>query len=316
MEGLHTEAPIRPFLDWPVVTDPAQWDADIAVIGLLHSEPYAGEAWPNDQTRAPDAIRLASGQFCDGRDHWDFDLGTDLATVLPARCIDCGNVAWAGGDYDLHAAQVSERIRVLWRRGAQVFVLGGDHGVTIPVIDAMNALDEPVYIFHIDAHLDWREEVRGVRRGYSSPLRWASTKPHVSGMTQIGFRATGSARRPEVEAARAYGSCIFTAEEFHAHGPQPVLETIPKGANVYITVDADGFDPTEMPGVMGPAPGGLLFRQIAPTIRAISRSNRVVGMDIVEVAPSFDFANRITCITAGRLLLNAMGASWSQPRAS
>jgi agmatinase len=316
MDALRTAAPIRPFLDWPVVTDPAQWAADIAVIGVQHSEPYPGDAWPNDQTRAPDAIRLASGQFCDGRDHWDFDLGTELSTVLPARCIDCGNMSWVEGDYDLYAAQVSERIRRLWRSGAQLFVLGGDHGVTIPVIDAMDELDDPVYIFHVDAHLDWREEVRGVRRGYSSPLRWASTKPYVSGMTQVGFRATGSARRPEVEAARAYGSRIFTAEEFHTNGAQPVLETIPKGVNVYITVDADGLDPTEMPGVLGPAPGGLLFRQIAPMIRAIACSNRVVGMDIVEVAPSFDFANRITCITAGRLLLNAMGASWSRPRAS
>jgi agmatinase len=173
----------------------------------------------------------------------------------------------------------------------------------------MDVLNEPVYIFHVDAHLDWREEVHGVRRGYSSPLRWASRKPYISGMTQIGLRATGSARRPEYEAARAYGSHIFTAEEFHAGGAQPVLETIPRGANVYITVDADGLDPTEMPGVMGPAPGGLLFRQVAPLIRAIARTNRIIGMDVVEVAPSFDFANRITCITAGRLLLNAIGAA-------
>jgi agmatinase len=308
MKYLPTAAPIRPFLDWPVVTDPAQWDADIALIGIQHSEPYSGDPRPNDQARAPDAIRLASGQFCDGRDHWDFDLGGELSTVVPARCIDCGNIAWVDGDYGSYAEQASERIRHLWRRGTRVFVLGGDHGVTIPVIDAMDVLDEPVYIFHVDAHLDWREEVRGVRRGYSSPLRWASTKNYVSGMTQIGLRATGSARRSEVEAARAYGSRIFTAEEFHANGARPVLETIPAGSNVYITIDADGLDPAEMPGVMGPAPGGLLFRQIAPIVRAIARTSKLIGMDIVEVAPSFDFSNRITCITAGRLLLNAIGA--------
>lgn len=307
---LPTAAPIRPFLDWPVITDPARWTAEVALIGVRHSEPYSGDPRPNDQTRAPDAIRLASGQFCDGRDHWDFDLGAELASLLP-RCIDCGDVAWTEGSYDQYAAQLSERIRHLWRAGAQVFVLGGDHGITIPVLDAMDVLAGPVHIFHVDAHLDWREEVRGVRRGYSSPLRWASTIPQVSGMTQVGFRSTGSARRAEVDAARAYGSHIFTAEQFHALGAAPILATIPKGASVYVTVDADGLDPTEMPGVMAPAPGGLLFRQLAPLIRAIAQRHRVVGMDIVEVAPGFDFANQLTCITAGRLILNALGSSWS-----
>jgi agmatinase len=171
-----TVAPARAFLDWPVIVDPAAWDADVALIGVRHSEPYSGEPWPNDQSRAPEAIRLASTQFCDGRDHWDFDLGTELATVLP-RCIDCGDSVWDGSDYGEFAALVSARVRLLWQRGMQVFTLGGDHGVSIPVVDAMDALEEPVHILHIDAHLDWREEVRGVRRGYSSPLRWASTKP-------------------------------------------------------------------------------------------------------------------------------------------
>ena len=91
-----------------------------------------------------------------------------------------------------------------------------------------------------------------------------------------------------------------------------MLATIPANQCVYITVDADGLDPTEMPGVMAPAPGGLLFRQLAPLLRAVARRNRIVGMDLVEVAPRFDFANRISCITAGRLLLNVLGASWAR----
>lgn len=311
MGAAHTIAPARAFLDWPVVTDPERWQADVALLGIQHSEPYSGDPNPNDQTRAPDAIRNASAQFSDGRDHWDFDVGVELARALPARCLDCGNLAWSGGPYEDYSERVSAAVRRLWRGGAQVFVLGGDHGVTIPVLEALDALDRPVHVFHVDAHLDWREEVRGARRGYSSPLRWASTKRQVSGMTQVGMRGTGSARRAEVEAARAYGSHIFTAADFHAHGAAPVLATIPKGAPVYITIDADGLDPTEMPAVMAPTPGGVLFRQLAPLLRHIARTHRIVGMDLVEVAPSFDFANALTCIMAGRLLLNVMGSAWS-----
>jgi len=310
-QARETAAPLRPFLDWPVVTDPGKWAADVAVLGIQHSEPYAHDPRPNDQARAPDAVRMVSRQFCYGPDQWDFDYGAPLTSALPMRCIDCGNFAWVGGGYDEFAEFVTRSLRQLWRQGAQVFVIGGDHGVTIPVLDALDVIGEPVYILHVDAHLDWRAEVGGVTRGYSSPLRWASTKPWVAGMTQIGMRSTGSARRGEVEDARRYGSRMFTAAEIHAGGMAPVLETIPLNMPVYVTIDADGMDPTEMPAVMAPAPGGLRFEQLAPLLRSVATRQRIVGLDIVEIAPHFDHANAITAITAGRLILNALGASWS-----
>ena len=305
-----TAAPVRGFLDWPVTTDPTKWSADVALIGIQHSEPYAHDPRPNDQAGAPDAIRLRSEQISYGRDQWDFDLDTPLAALLP-RCIDMGNVAWSGGSYDDYSAAISDRARHLWQEGAQIFALGGDHGVTIPLLDALDAVGETVHVFHVDAHLDWRAEVGGVPRGYSSPLRWASIKPQVTGMTQVGMRQTGSARRSEVEAARAYGSHVFPAEELYEKGWMPVLATIPKGSAVYITIDADGMDPTEMPAVMAPSPGGILYREITPVLRRLARAHRVVGMDVVEVAPSYDSANGITAIMAGRLVMNVLGASWA-----
>jgi agmatinase len=306
-----TLPPERPFLDWPVATDPAAWNARVALLGIRHSEPYAHDAFPNDQAKAPGAIRARSQSFCYDPAHWDFDVGTDLASNLPAH-VDMGDVAWDGGEYGDYAAAITARVRHLWRQGAQLVVLGGDHGVTIPVVDALDAVGEPVHILHVDAHLDWREEVGGVRRGYSSPLQWASKVGAVSGMTQIGLRAIGSARSREVEAARAFGSRLIGAEQIHAEGMEPVLATIPDGRPVYLTIDADGLDPTEMPAVMAPTPGGIYFRQLAPLLRAVARRNRIVGMDVVEIAPSFDFANGLTCITAGRLILNVLSASWSE----
>jgi agmatinase len=306
-----TSAPSRPFLDWPVATDPSGWDAKVALLGIRHSEPYSHDSFPNDQARAPDAIRARSQSFCYDPAHWDFDVGTDLASNLPAH-VDMGDVAWDGGDYGAYAAAITARVRHLWKRGAQLLVLGGDHGVTIPVVDALDAVGGPVHILHVDAHLDWREEVGGVRRGYSSPLQWASKVKAVSGMTQIGLRAIGSARRQEVAAARSFGSHLIGAEQIHAEGMDPVLATIPEDRPVYLTIDADGLDPTEMPAVMAPTPGGLYFRQLAPLLRSVARRNPIVGMDVVEIAPSYDFANGLSCIMAGRLILNVLSASWGE----
>jgi agmatinase len=307
-----TLQPERPFLDWPVATEPAGWaGAKVALLGIRHSEPYKHDRFPNDQSRAPSAVRALSQSFCYNPAHWDFDVGTDLASNLPEH-LDIGDVSYDGGDYSAYAAAITARVRRLWRQGTQLVVLGGDHGVTIPVVDALDAVGGPVHILHIDAHLDWREEVGGVRRGYSSPLQWASKVKSVSGMTQIGLRAIGSARAREVEAARAFGSHLIGAEQIHVDGMDPVLATIPEDRPVYLTIDADGLDPTEMPAVMAPTPGGIYFRQLAPLLRTVARRNRIVGMDIVEIAPSFDFANGLTCIMAGRLILNVLSASWGE----
>jgi len=304
-------APPRSFLDWTLQTDPSAWNADVALLGITHSEPYPRDAWPNDQTRAPDAVRLQSHQFSDGLNQWDFDLGCELACIAPPRRIDGGNLVWDGGSYDEYAQRVTSIVRGLLARGTQLFVLGGDHGVTIPVLDALDAVGSPVYIVHIDAHLDWRADIDGVTRGYSSPLYWASRKPWIRGMTQLGLRGTGSARRSEVEAAKEYGASLFTAEQIHHAGFAGVLATIPAESSLYVTIDADGLDPTEAPGVLAPVPGGLRFAQVAPFLRTLAKRHRIVGLDIVEIAPSFDASNAITCITAGRLILNVLGASWA-----
>jgi len=304
-----TMTPERPFLDWPVATDASGWNAKVALLGIRHSEPYRHDPFPNDQAKAPGAIRARSETICYNPAHWDFDVGTDLASNLPSH-VDMGDVAFDGGDYGAYAAAITARVRHLWRNGTQLVVLGGDHGVTIPVVDALDAVGGPVHILHIDAHLDWREEVGGVRRGYSSPLQWASKVKAVSGMTQIGLRAIGSARAREVEAARAFGSHLIGAEQIHTEGMGPVLATIPRDRAVYVTIDADGLDPSEAPAVMAPTPGGIYFRQLAPLLRTVARQNRIVGMDIVEIAPSYDFANGLTCIAAGRLILNVLAASW------
>jgi agmatinase len=113
-----------------------------------------------------------------------------------------------------------------------------------------------------------------------------------------------------VEAARDYGSHVYTAKEIFRDGWAAALDTIPRDAPVYVSIDADGMDPTEMPAVMAPSPGGFLYREMAPILQEIARKHEIVGMDVVEIAPSYDSANGITCIMAGRLVVNALAGSW------
>jgi agmatinase len=89
---------------------------------------------------------------------------------------------------------------------------------------------------------------------------------------------------------------------------QSVLDRIDDGGRYYLTIDADGLDPSIAPGVAGPALGGITYVQMRQLIHGLVKKGRVVGMDIVEITPSMD-VNNITSITAGRLIVNLIGAA-------
>jgi agmatinase len=127
----------------------------------------------------------------------------------------------------------------------------------------------PVWILQIDAHIDWRDELHGERYGYSSPMRRASEMSHVAGIVQVGIRSVGSARRNEIEEAQRYGSCFVTAREVHAQGVEAALRLFPEGAQVVVTLDCEGLDPSIMPGVEARAPGGLTYIQTIDLISGL-----------------------------------------------
>src|SRR5262249_57161545 len=80
------------------------------------------------------------------------------------------------------------------------------------------------------------------------------------------------------------------------------------GGQYYITIDLDGIDCADAPAVAAPMPGGVSFLQARKLIRGLVQKGRVVGMDVVEITPNAD-VNTITCITAGRLIVNLIGTA-------
>jgi agmatinase len=129
---------------------------------------------------------------------------------------------------------------------------------------------------------------------------------HIGEIFQIGLRATGSARQEEVDAAKAYGAHLVSAYELHDVGMDEILARIPDGGRYYITVDMDGMDCAIAPAVAAPMPGGVTFLQARKLIHGLVKKGRVVGMDVVEITPRED-VNNVTCITAGRLIVNLIG---------
>jgi agmatinase len=255
---------------------------------------------------AADAIRRASQDDVPNVEHWDFDLGGPLFDGGPICCIDAGDVPTVAHDNVGNRDLIEAKTREILALSAVPLMLGGDDSVVIPFLAGFADVG-PIWILQIDAHIDWRDEVRGERYGYSSPMRRASEMTHVAGMVQVGMRSVGSARQEEVHAARQYGSHIVTARDVHALGIDVALRRIPEGSHVVITLDCDGLDPGIMPGVVARTPGGLTYSQVIDLIADVGGRATIVGFDLVELYPPADF-DGLSALTASRLLVNAIAA--------
>ena len=305
-----TEAPGTPpatFLNFPFQPDLDALSADIAILGIPFGMPYTPAEMANDQSRAPDALRLYTGYADETRHHFDWDLGGPLLDGRDIEVVDCGNVTADMGDHTAHYQRAEAAARKIFAAGSTLISIGGDHGIPIPVMRALENTRELITLVHVDAHLDWRHDVNGETEGYSSPIRRASEMDWFGPIVQMGLRGVGSARIGEVEDARAYGADLITAYELEDIGMDAVLDRIPDGGPYYLTIDADGLDPRIMPAVLAQTPGGLGWYQIRKLIHGLVNKGRVLGMDLVEIAPSYDVGH-VTLVYAERLICNFMGA--------
>lgn len=295
------------FMDFPLATDLDRLDAHLAIIGMPYGDPYSIDEVTNDQTNAPTAVRRASARVSRGLERWDFDIGGTLFDGKKIKVVDVGDVPGEARDLSGHYRRAEAAIRKILKAGAVPITIGGDHGVPIPVFRALDH-HGPVTLIHLDAHLDWRDEVNGAKEGYSSTIRRASEMNHIHDIFQLGIRGQGSARAEEVEAARRYGANIITSRELHREGVEAILKRIPDNGRYYISIDADGLDPSVIPAVGAPQPGGITYPQTIDIIQGLFRKGRVLGLDFVELTPAFD-VNEISSITAGHIILNFIGAA-------
>ena len=293
------------FLYSELAIDLDNLEADIAFLGIPFGSAYSLAEISNEQSTMPTAMRQSTDRIVRSIERYDFDIGGPLYAGKPIRTVDCGDIRCDIHDLKAHVERAEQAVRKILAAGAMPIVLGGDHAIPIPVLRAF-AGNGPITLIQIDQHMDWRDDVNGVRDGLSSPIRRASEMEHVTEIFQIGLRATGSARQEEVDAARAYGAHLISAYELHDAGMDAILARISDGGRYYITVDMDGMDCAIAPAVAAPTPGGVTFLQARKLIHGLVKKGRVVGMDVVEITPRDD-VNKITCITAGRLIVNLIG---------
>jgi agmatinase len=291
------------FGKYPYVENWDAIDADVAILGA----PFDfGTQWRAGARFGPRAIREASTLFSFGHagayDHEDDITYLDAGKV---RIVDIGDADIIHTDTAGSHKNIEHGVRKILAAGAVPVVLGGDHSVNIPCINAFSD-EQPLHLVQIDAHLDFVDERHGVRYGHGNPMRRAAEKDYVTGLSQIGIRNVSSTAKDGYEAARSMGADILSVRRFRKLGVEKVLERIPAGVRYYVTIDIDGFDPSIAAGTGTPSHGGFLYYEILELLDGLTRRGTIAGMDLVEVAPEYDHSGT-TAILAAQVLMNTIG---------
>jgi arginase len=174
--------------------------------------------------------------------------------------------------------------------GAVPLLLGGDHAVTVPTMAAIHKHYGPISLLHFDAHPDLYDNFDNNPRSHASPFARIMEAGHAHRLVQVGIRTLTRHCR---EQAERFGVEIIEMRHFTPEA-MPVLS-----GPIFISLDLDGIDPSQAPGVSHPEPGGLSVRDVLNVLDRISGT--IVGTDIVELNPARDIAN-VTAILAAKLV--------------
>lgn len=244
---------------------------------------------------APREILLASGQV----ELWDDEMATDahMEAVYTLPELDLPSA-----DIEAAIAEIRRVVAGLAPYDKFLVVLGGEHSVTVPVVEALAARTPNLSVLQIDAHADLRSSYQGSRYSHASAMR--RLVEHLP-CTQVAIR---SVSREEAEAIPSLNTTIFYDRTMR-RDPQWIDRVIDSlGPRVYLTIDCDGLDPAIMPAVGTPEPGGLSWAELLTLVRAVTSRREVVGCDLVElcplpglIAPTFLCAKLISKILAYRL---------------
>ncbi|MCZ7401469.1 MAG: agmatinase [Candidatus Methanoperedens sp.] len=244
---------------------------------------------------APDEMRVASYNFETYSFFFDFDLDeTDIH--------DAGNLEVAD-NIDETLTKLSIPANKFVEDGKIPIMLGGEHSLSYPFVEACKKKYPGLGFVVLDAHMDLREEFHGEKNSHACISRHVLhdlTKKYVS----IGIR---SGTREEYDYVRENKIRMFSSDDVFSMGIEKVVSEFRdyiKGP-VYLSIDMDAIDPAYAPALGTPEPYGLTPRDVRTVISCLAPD--IVGFDLVEIAPAYDSGG--TAVLGAKLVRDFIAAN-------
>lgn len=210
---------------------------------------------------------------------------------------DAGDVIMPYGNVAECLGRLYETASFFIKLDKRLFTIGGDHLITLPLIQAFSEQYPELCVVHFDAHADLRNEYMGEGLSHACVMRHVAEMLMPGSLFQLGIR---SGLKDEFEYAKTHTRLFFNQliepldEVIMSIGSRPV----------YITLDIDVLDPAFAPGTGTPEAGGFSTRELLMALHRLAALN-VVGFDLVEVSPLCE-ANDNTSVVAGQILREAL----------
>jgi agmatinase len=282
--------------------------SEVAVLGIPFD---SGVSYRPGARFGPAAVREASRLLR------PYHPALDISPFDSVQVTDAGDVA--ANPFDIAAAisAIEEHAGRLMDDGTRLVALGGDHTIALPMLRAVSARHGPLALLHFDAHLDTWDTYFGEPYTHGTPFRRAFEEGllDTQAVTHVGIRGPLYGRKDLDEDARM-GFGIVTSADVLRKGVDEVVETLCERVAdrpLYVSVDIDVLDPAHAPGTGTPEAGGLTSRELLEMVRGLAGKTRLVGSDVVEVAPPYDHA-QLTAIAASHVIYDLVALMAIQGR--
>ncbi len=239
---------------------------------------------------APEAIIMASSHM----ELYDEELGVSVCTIgihtAPELALE--------SDPEKATGIIKETVKKYLDDEKLVSVLGGEHTVTVGALQAVHERYPDVSVLCLDAHADLRDSYSG------TPFSHACVTRRVAEMcpvVQVGIRSLSEEEVPFTNEGNV--TTLFARDLRANTDVQSIVEKL--SPNVYVTIDMDVLDPSVVPGVGTPEPGGLDWFQVNAILRATCQQRRVCGFDLVELCPIP--GSIVSEYTSARLIYRTIG---------
>jgi agmatinase len=281
--------------------------AEFSILGVPFD---ATSSFRSGSRAAPNAMRDASWNFETYLMEHDVDL-TDIAIH------DCGNLEDFARPEDMLEA-VKESVAGILRNRSFPIVMGGEHSLTPAVVSALKEAGaggpDRFGVIVLDAHMDFRDQYLNMPNSHACTSRRTSDVVGPESIVPIGVRSVSREEMEEVQKDMCGRFRFVTADEVRRDG---MAASVKRAAGligkdrIYLSLDIDCLDPAYAPGTGTPEPFGLTALDVREAIGILAP--RLVGFDIVEIAPNYDSGN--TAALGARLVREVIAAVHASRRA-
>ncbi|MCY6485211.1 agmatinase [Clostridium aestuarii] len=258
---------------------------------VVFGSPFDGTTSFRPGTRfAPNVMRNESY----GLETYSPYLDKDLEDI---NIFDAGDLEFPFGNTEKVLTDIKEFTADIVKDNKIPVMIGGEHLVTLPAVEAVYNKYKELYILHFDAHTDLRDDYMGEKLSHASVIKRIWEFVGDNRIYQFGIR---SGEKQEFEWAKQHTRLT----KFCCDGLKEAVKEI-GDKPVYVTIDLDILDPSIFSGTGTPEPGGIFFNDMMEAIKTIKDLN-IVGTDVVELSPHYDnsgVSNAVACKVLRELVL-------------